>query len=187
MEPGLSVYINPSHQPTSLRVPSPPHTKSHTNKQHTIQLHPSVHLEERPRLDKVLAKLRAETAQGSVIALQEVSRGWAGHLHTFFARAGYHFVHCTSCYLYLGASLVPTYYLHVSHHVPLCMYTNTCTKQNTAGYSRPASGYMGVGLAWPTAEVEAVSVEISRLADAKARPIDGVVWRIFVCFSARGL
>jgi len=28
---------------------------------------------------------------------------------------------------------------------------------------------MGIGLAWPTADVEAVSVEISRLADAKAR------------------
>jgi hypothetical protein len=26
---------------------------------------------------------------------------------------------------------------------------------------------MGIGLAWPTAEVEAVTVEISRLADAK--------------------
>lgn len=30
---------------------------------------------------------------------------------------------------------------------------------------------MGVGLAWPTAEVEAVSVEISRLADAKVTRI----------------
>lgn len=60
------------------------------------QLHPPVHLEEKQRLEKVLAKLRTETQQGSVIALQEVSRGWAGQLHTFFARAGYHFVHCES-------------------------------------------------------------------------------------------
>lgn len=83
----------------------------------TPQLHPPIHLVERPRLDKVLAKLRAETAQGSVIALQEVSRGWAGHLHTFFARAGYHFVHCESyvgvgfferrCCLYGGGSCCP--------------------------------------------------------------------------------
>lgn len=82
----------------------------------TPQLHPPIHLEERQRLDKVMAKLRAETAQGSVIALQEVSRGWAGHLHTFFARAGYHFVHCKSyagwalerrCCLYGGGSCCP--------------------------------------------------------------------------------
>lgn len=70
------------------------HPLTHHPSTPTTQLHPPALLEERPRLDKVLAKLRAETAQGSVIALQEVSRGWAGHLHTFFARAGYHFVHC---------------------------------------------------------------------------------------------
>jgi hypothetical protein len=50
---------------------------------------------------------------------------------------------------------------------------------------------MGVGLAWPTAEVEAVSVEISRLADAKARGSGGgIVWlSMYVCgfvYKARG-
>lgn len=52
-----------------------------------------MHLDEQERLQKILTKLEAEIAQGSVIALQEVSRAWAGHMHVFFARAGYHFVH----------------------------------------------------------------------------------------------
>lgn len=42
-----------------------------------------------------------------------------------------------------------------------------------AGYGRPASGYMGVGLAWPTQNLEALSVEISRLADAKVGRLVG--------------
>lgn len=143
-----------------------------------------MHLEERPRLDKVLAKLKAETAQGSVIALQEVTRGWAGHLHTFFARAGYHFVHCELLALaFFGGegkwNKLPS--LHEMERTALAsqdshrLHQSTCTAPwpkppfNPAGYSRPASGYMGIGLAWPTADVEAVSVEISRLADAKAR------------------
>lgn len=77
---------------------------AHSNSPHT-QLHPPVHLEEKQRLEKVLAKLRAETQQGSVIALQEVSRGWAGQLHTFFARAGYHFVHCEPACVLLCARM----------------------------------------------------------------------------------
>jgi hypothetical protein len=95
-----------------------------------LQTHPVIHLDQEKRLNSVLAKLQAETQQGSVIALQEVSRTWAGHLHVFFAKAGYHFVH--------------------------------------SGYGRPSSGYMGVGLAWPLATLEASTIEISRLAEAKS-------------------
>ncbi|KAM3575102.1 hypothetical protein VYU27_003015 [Nannochloropsis oceanica] len=58
-----------------------------------LPAHPAVHLNEQERLQKILTKLKAETVQGSVIALQEISRAWAGHLHVFFAREGYHFVH----------------------------------------------------------------------------------------------
>lgn len=96
------------------------------------QAHPAVHLDEQERLQKILTKLEAETAQGAVIALQEVSRAWAGHFHVFFARAGYHFVH--------------------------------------SGYGRPSSGFMGVGLAWPHNTLEAATIDISRLADAKPWP-----------------
>ena len=59
------------------------------------------------------------------------------------------------------ARLLPIYTLTHTPHKPRHTHTHP------AGYSRPASGYMGIGLAWPTAEVEAVTVEISRLADAK--------------------
>lgn len=98
----------------------------------SLQAHPAVHLDEQERLQKILTKLEAETAQGAVIALQEISRAWAGHLHVFFARAGYHFVH--------------------------------------SGYGRPSSGFMGVGLAWPHNTLEASTIDISRLADAKPWP-----------------
>ncbi len=99
---------------------------------HSLPAHPVVHLDEKQRLAKVLAKLQAEIDKGAVIALQEVSRGWAGHFHELFAKAGYHFVH--------------------------------------SGYSRPSSGYMGVGLAWPQSSFEATAIEISRLADTKPWP-----------------
>jgi len=98
----------------------------------SFQAHPSIYLNEQERLEKILEKLEPEIAQGAVIALQEVSRAWAGHLHVFFSRAGYHFVH--------------------------------------SEYGRPSSGFMGVGLAWPQSTLEAVDIEISRLADAKPWP-----------------
>ena len=40
----------------------------------------------------MLAKLDNETAQDSVICLQEVSTAWAGKMHVFFEQRGYTFV-----------------------------------------------------------------------------------------------
>jgi 2',5'-phosphodiesterase len=44
------------------------------------------------RLKKTLVKLEDEMKKGAVIALQEVSQKWAGELHVFFAKRGYHLV-----------------------------------------------------------------------------------------------
>jgi len=48
------------------------------------------------RLAKLLTKLEPEMAKGAVIGLQEVSQKWAGELHVFFAKRGYHMI----CSLY---------------------------------------------------------------------------------------
>ena len=49
-------------------------------------------LEAPARLRRVLAKLEPETANESVICLQEISTAWAGKMHVFFEKRGYTFV-----------------------------------------------------------------------------------------------
>merc|ERR1719265_202372 len=49
-------------------------------------------LESDVRLRRVKAKLSLPTAQRAIVGLQEVSLEWAGDLHVFFARQGYHVV-----------------------------------------------------------------------------------------------
>ena len=44
------------------------------------------------RLARITEKLGPECDANAVICLQEVSRTWAGPLHTFFAARDYHFV-----------------------------------------------------------------------------------------------
>mmetsp|Transcript_8636 Transcript_8636/g.20795 ORF Transcript_8636/g.20795 Transcript_8636/m.20795 type:complete len:400 (+) Transcript_8636:81-1280(+) len=50
------------------------------------------HLDPAARLPRVLAQLKVEMEQQSVIALQEISMDWTGQMHAFFAAEGYHFV-----------------------------------------------------------------------------------------------
>lgn len=44
------------------------------------------------RYARVIARLGPEMERNAIICLQEVSREWAGKLHSFFAQRGYHFV-----------------------------------------------------------------------------------------------
>lgn len=90
------------------------------------------HLDPKARLEKVLDKLSTEVDAGSIICLQEVSALWAGGLHTYFAKAGYHFI--------------------------------------TGLYGGSFNGYMGVGIAVPTARYELADVDITRIADTKKVP-----------------
>jgi len=48
-------------------------------------------LDPQTRLERVMEQLEAEVAAGSVIALQEVSRDWAGPLQIYFSQRGYEF------------------------------------------------------------------------------------------------
>ena len=67
------------------------------------------------RLAKLLAKLEPEMAKGAVIGLQEVSQKWAGQLHVFFAKRGYHMI----CSLY-GKPF--NGYMGIALAVPLAKY-----------------------------------------------------------------
>ena len=49
-------------------------------------------LDAKARLERVKAKLDRQIASKAIICLQEVSTSWAGELHSYFAKAGYHFV-----------------------------------------------------------------------------------------------
>jgi hypothetical protein len=49
-------------------------------------------LDPETRYRRVLARLGPEMERNAVICLQEVSREWAGRLHSFFAQRGYHLV-----------------------------------------------------------------------------------------------
>ena len=95
------------------------------------------------RLAKLKAKLEPEIAKGAVIGLQEVSQKWAGDLHVFFARRGYHVV----CSLYgkpfngyMGIALaVPLDKYEVTKvDISRCSDTARLPKENTkdAGFLR---------------------------------------------------
>lgn len=58
---------------------------------HFTQCDPS-NLNSVTRLKRVLTKLEAPVAARSIICLQEVSLSWGGHLHSFFANRGFHFL-----------------------------------------------------------------------------------------------
>lgn len=87
------------------------------------------HLEPAARLPSVLKRIDDEVKNNSVICLQEVTYNWAGSLHTYFAKQGYHMV--------------------------------------TGLYGRKFNGYMGIAIAWPTAKMDALDVDISRLSDKR--------------------
>jgi hypothetical protein len=67
------------------------------------------------RYARVVARLGPEMERNAVICLQEVSREWAGRLHSFFAQRGYHFV--MDAY-----SKQQTGYMGVGIAVPIAQY-----------------------------------------------------------------
>jgi hypothetical protein len=74
-----------------------------------------VDLDPETRYRRVLARLGPEMERNAVICLQEVSREWAGRLHSFFAQRGYHFVMD-------GYSKQPAGYMGVAIAIPTSQY-----------------------------------------------------------------
>ena len=72
-------------------------------------------LDPETRYRRVLARLGPEMERNAVICLQEVSREWAGRLHSFFAQRGYHFVMD-------GYSKQPAGYMGVAIAIPTSHY-----------------------------------------------------------------
>jgi 2',5'-phosphodiesterase len=77
---------------SAIRVASYNVLSSHLSAPSHFSTYDPTHLDPSARLKKIQANLQSELDSKAIICLQEVSTTWAGALHPYFNKAGYHFI-----------------------------------------------------------------------------------------------